>query len=98
MLVKNTITLSQRNCDATLRGQPWRPSPTLSYGIAPAVTGPEDFLDRRKLTHRAAEEDRYRWKMHLAPRFGAYRPGEVDAAGIRAFVEAKLAAGSRAGR
>jgi integrase len=57
----------------------------------------EDFLDRRKLTHRAAEEDRYRWKKHLAPRFGAYRPGEVDAARIRAFVEAKLAEGLACG-
>ncbi len=57
----------------------------------------EDFLDRRKLTHRAAEGDRYRWKKHLKPHFGACRPGEVDAARIRAFVEAKLAEGLASG-
>jgi integrase len=50
-----------------------------------------DFFDRRKLTHRAAAEDRYRWNKHLAPWFGARRPDEVNAARIRAFVEAKLA-------
>ncbi len=50
-----------------------------------------DWLDRRLLTNRAAKEDRYRWDKHLKPWFGARRPGEVDAARVRAFVEAKLA-------
>jgi integrase len=55
------------------------------------------WLDRRKLTHRAAAEDAYRWKKHLAPWFGDRRPAEVDTARIRAFVEAKLAEGLASG-
>jgi integrase len=55
------------------------------------------FLDRRALTHRAAGCDRGRWNKHLAPYLGHYRPGEVDAAQIRAFAEAKLAEGLAAG-
>jgi len=49
--------------------------------------------ERRKLTHRAGAEDGYRWKKHLAPHVGHLKPGEVDAARIRAFVETKLAEG-----
>ena len=58
--------------------------PTLS-GLVP------DILDRRKLTHRAADCDRYRWKKHIEPHFGHLKPGAVDVARIRAFVEVKLA-------
>lgn len=50
----------------------------------------EKWLERRMATHRAASDDRNRWTKHLRPAFGTYRPGEVDAAAIRAFVEAKL--------
>src|SRR2546421_169916 len=50
-----------------------------------------DILDRRKLTHRAADCDRYRWKKHIEPHFGHLKPGAVDVARIRAFVEVKLA-------
>jgi integrase len=56
-----------------------------------------DFLARRKLTHRAGAEDGYRWRKHLGPTFDRLRPGEVDAGRIRAFVEAKLAAGLNPG-
>ena len=37
--------------------------PTLSE-LVPGI------LDRRKLTHRAADCDRYRWKKHIEPHFG----------------------------
>src|SRR5438105_2168205 len=50
-----------------------------------------DILDRRKLTHRAADCDRYRWKKHIEPHFGHLKPTTVDVARIRAFVEVKLA-------
>ncbi|HKB75723.1 MAG TPA: hypothetical protein VKC58_03945, partial [Myxococcales bacterium] len=46
---------------------------------------------RRKLTHRAANCDRYRWKKHIEPHFGHLKPSAVDVARIRAFVEIKLA-------
>ena len=39
-----------------------------------------DILDRRKLTHRAADCDRYRWKKHIEPHFGHLKPGAVDVA------------------
>jgi integrase len=48
------------------------------------------WLDRRDATHRAANDDRCRWRLHLGPHFGHLRPAEVDAGNIRAFVEAKL--------
>src|SRR5229473_2511778 len=50
-----------------------------------------DILDRRKLTHRTADCDRYRWKKHIEPHFGHLKPSAVDVARIRAFVEVKLA-------
>ena len=50
-----------------------------------------DILERRKLTHRAADCDRYRWKKHIEPHFGHLKPSAVDVARIRAFVEVKLA-------
>lgn len=56
-----------------------------------------DWLKRRKLTHKAASEDEYRWNKHLAPHFGHLRPDEVDHARVRAFVEAKLGEGLASG-
>lgn len=50
-----------------------------------------DWLERRRFTHRAHRDDSGRWRKHLGPFFGTYRPGEVDVALIRRFVEAKLA-------
>lgn len=49
------------------------------------------WLARREHTHRAWRDDRNRWKLHLAPAFGGFRPADVDAAMIRRFVETKLA-------
>jgi integrase len=49
----------------------------------------DPWLERRKATHAAGGEDASRWRRHLAPWFGHLRPDEVDAAGLRAFVEAK---------
>ena len=51
------------------------------------------WLERRQKTHRAGTDDRCRWRLHLGPYFGARKPGEVDAASIRRFIEAKLTAG-----
>jgi len=53
----------------------------------------ETWLARREKTHRAAADDRSRWRCHLKPMFGHMRPRELDAAKLRAFVETKLAAG-----
>jgi integrase len=61
-------------------------APTLGELIKP-------WLDRREKTHRAASDDRCRWRVHLGPAFDALKPHEVDAATIRRFVEGKLAAG-----
>jgi integrase len=52
----------------------------------------EDWLDRRKLTHRSHRDDRSRWENHLKKFFGLMRPGEVTPAEIRRFAEAKLGA------
>jgi integrase len=52
-----------------------------------------DFLERRKGTHRAAKQDRSRWKVHLKPFFGGYKPNGVGPAEIRSFVEHKRTAG-----
>lgn len=53
----------------------------------------EKWLERREKTHRAASDDRCRWRVHLEPAFGRLRPSEVDAARLRTFVEGRLAAG-----
>jgi len=61
-------------------------APTLSELVKP-------WLARRQKTHRSYRSDKGRWTLHLAPVFDKLRPGEVDAASIRRFVEAKLAKG-----
>ncbi len=50
-----------------------------------------DYFERRKRTHRAGFEDASRWRKHVAPYFEHLRPAQVDAARVRAFIEAKLA-------
>src|SRR6266849_5839139 len=50
-----------------------------------------DYFERRKRTHRAGFEDASRWRKHVAPYFEHLRPAQVDAARMRAFIEAKLA-------
>jgi integrase len=52
------------------------------------------WLERRQHTHRSWGDDRGRWKIHLSPHFGKLRAPAVDTAAIRAFVEAKLRAGT----
>ncbi len=49
----------------------------------------KDWLERRKITHAAGAEDASRWRRHLEPTLGRFRPGEVDTARIRAFVEGR---------
>ena len=51
------------------------------------------WIERRKKTHRSADEDEWRWKKHLKPVFGALQPDEIDAARLRRFIELKLAEG-----
>jgi integrase len=51
------------------------------------------WVERRAKTHRAASDDRLRWENHLSPVFGKMRAGDVNAAKLRAFIEAKLASG-----
>jgi integrase len=71
-----------------------KPSQPLDTGDAPTLADlAEPWLKRREKTHRAWQDDRCRWKLHLGPHFGRLRPVEVDAGSIRRFVEAKLAAG-----
>lgn len=50
-----------------------------------------ELIERRKISHRSADCDGYRWNKHLAGHFGHLKPSAVDTARIRAFVEMKLA-------
>jgi integrase len=51
------------------------------------------WINSREATHKTNVDDRSRWRLHVAPAFGDLRPGDVDAATLRAFIEEKLAAG-----
>lgn len=63
------------------------------YSEAPTLAKlAEPWLERRQKTHRSGADYRSRWKLHLAPAFGRLKPHEVNAARIRSFIEAKLAA------
>ncbi|MFI5297294.1 MAG: tyrosine-type recombinase/integrase [Polyangiales bacterium] len=66
--------------------------PDLS-GVPTLAALATDWLERRKLTHRAATDDAGRWNNHLRKHFGDYRPNDVDAASVRKFIETKLASG-----
>lgn len=68
------------------------PTPALSLG--PLA---DRWLERRLLTHRAADSDRYRWHKHLAPTFARLRPDEVDQGTIRAYIEEQLRRGANPG-
>ncbi len=61
-----------------------RLTPTLAE-----LAGP--WLTRRKETHAAGAEDGSRWRKHLAPHFGDFRPDQLDDARLRAWIEAKRA-------
>lgn len=67
------------------------PEPVATPTLGELVEG---FLTDRKKTHRAGDEDGYRWRKHLAPHFAKLRPGEVDTATIRRFIMAKLDEGA----
>ena len=69
-------------------------------GIAPDPTDvptlgelAKDWLERREKTHRSADDDAGRWRLHLKPQIGHLRPDEVDQAILRNVIESKLAAG-----
>ena len=64
--------------------------PPDSRGLPTLAELVPNFLERRKLTHRAAQEDECRWHKHLAPHFGHLKPTAVDVARIRAFIEQQL--------
>lgn len=66
------------------------PDPTDTPTLAELA---EHWLKRREATHRAAQDDRQRWRDHLKPFVGTCRPNEVDHALLRRFTEAKLDAG-----
>ena len=53
----------------------------------------DDWLERRRRTHRAASDDVSRWKKHLKPFLGRLTPDEVDGSVLRRYIEAKLATG-----
>lgn len=53
----------------------------------------EEWLQRRRWTHRSHRDDHSRWTVNLKPFFGHLRPSEVTTAEIRRFVEAKLLGG-----
>ncbi len=54
----------------------------------------DEWIERRKATHRSWSDDRGRWRHHLVPAFGKLRAAEVDVAAIRAFVEGELRGGA----
>ena len=53
----------------------------------------EDWLKVRQTTHRAADQDGYRWRRHLAPFLGRCTPDAVDIALLRKIISTKLAEG-----
>lgn len=61
--------------------------------VPPLAVHGDDWIVRRKLTHRAWIDDRSRWQKHVRPELGHLRPAEVDAAALRRFIESKLAEG-----
>lgn len=58
-------------------------------GVPTLAALAKDFIEQRKLTHRAGAEDEYRWKKHIEPHFGHLQPHEVDTGRILDFIEAK---------
>ena len=58
--------------------------PTLGELVGP-------WMARRQATNRTADNDLSRWK-HIGPTFDSMKPGEVNAATLRKFIEGRLAA------
>lgn len=69
------------------------PDPRLTPTIGALAKG---YLDRRKKSHRAGEQDKQRWAIHVAPTFGHLRPQEVSLGVLRRWVEERRAAGCSA--
>lgn len=67
--------------------------PAVTRDVATLGEHSTRFLERREHTHRGGTEDGYRWRKHLAPHFNHLKPGDVDAARIRLYVETKLREG-----
>jgi integrase len=53
----------------------------------------KDFLQRRKVTHRAGVQDEQRWKLHVGPTFDHLRPTDVNLGVIRRWVDEVAAGG-----
>jgi len=51
------------------------------------------WLQSRKVTHRSADQDGYRWRNHLAPTVGKYAPDDVDVGMLKRLITAKLTEG-----
>ena len=52
-----------------------------------------EWLEGRRATHRAADQDKNRWNNHLEPFLGRYSPDDVDIAMLKKIVAAKLGEG-----
>jgi integrase len=74
---------------AEREGAGMAPDPSMAPTIGEAAA---TWLERRKKTHRAAQDDVSRWK-HIGPTFDKMKPSEVNAANLRRFIEAKLSEG-----
>jgi len=87
-LAEQVLAKVTRDIAAGAGGLPrdYSDAPTLEELFTP-------WVERRAKTHRAASDDRLRWRNHLSPTFGGMKPHEVNAAKLRAFIEAKLASG-----
>lgn len=87
-IAEAVLTQIMRNVQMGEAGLPSKPEaiPTLDE-----LAG--QWLDARRATHRSARDDRARWTLHLAPRFGRLKPDELEPAQIRTAVEAWLAEG-----
>ena len=64
----------------------------------PKPSGPlaglvEEWLEGRRTTHRAADQDRNRWNNHLEPFLGRYSPDDVDVGMLKKIVAVKLGEG-----
>ena len=82
--------LSRIAGDAAVGRSGLPPDPRKAPTLGPLA---EQFLERRKLTHRIADCDRYRWNKYMAPHFAHLRPSEADIGRIRRFIEATHMAG-----
>ena len=69
-------------------GLPADPKGTPTLGELAAT-----WLERRQVTHRSVGDDASNWKNPLGPAFGKLHPPEVTTAGLRRFIERKLAEG-----